>query len=59
MNYFSLKIGYIGLNNETPYGVMKFLQVAEKFPHNLKILSVQLVWVILSPLREAFSAFSP
>ncbi|XP_031250946.1 uncharacterized protein LOC116108850 isoform X2 [Pistacia vera] len=35
------KIRYIGLSNETPYGVMMFLRFAEKVPHYPKILSVQ------------------
>ncbi|XP_021906670.1 uncharacterized protein LOC110821221 isoform X2 [Carica papaya] len=35
------KVRYIGLSNETPYGVMKFLQVAEKVACYPKIVSVQ------------------
>ncbi|GAV79054.1 Aldo_ket_red domain-containing protein [Cephalotus follicularis] len=35
------KIRYIGLSNETPYGVMKFLQVAEKAAGLPRIVSVQ------------------
>ncbi|KAI4319441.1 hypothetical protein MLD38_033038 [Melastoma candidum] len=35
------KIRYVGLSNETPYGIMKFLHVAEKVAPNLKIISVQ------------------
>ncbi|XP_044491901.1 protein tas-like isoform X3 [Mangifera indica] len=35
------KIRYIGLSNETPYGVMTFLRVAEKVPQYPKILTVQ------------------
>ncbi|KAJ1426200.1 NADP-dependent oxidoreductase domain [Sesbania bispinosa] len=35
------KIRYIGLSNETPYGVMKFIQVAEKFASYPKIISLQ------------------
>ncbi|WVZ24046.1 hypothetical protein V8G54_002590 [Vigna mungo] len=34
-------IRYIGLSNETPYGLMKFIQVAEKYASHLKIVSVQ------------------
>ncbi|XP_044491904.1 protein tas-like isoform X5 [Mangifera indica] len=34
-------IRYIGLSNETPYGVMTFLRVAEKVPQYPKILTVQ------------------
>lgn len=34
-------IRYIGLSNETPYGVMKFLQVAESGPGYPRIISVQ------------------
>ncbi|GFZ19497.1 hypothetical protein Acr_28g0002020 [Actinidia rufa] len=37
------KIRYISLSNETPYGVMKFLQVAERGLGRPKIVSVQ-VW---------------
>lgn len=35
------KIRYIGLSNETPYGVMKFIQAAEKFASYPKIVSLQ------------------
>ncbi|GKU86710.1 hypothetical protein SLEP1_g1199 [Rubroshorea leprosula] len=35
------KIRYIGLSNETPYGVMKFLHVAEKDDRYPKIVSLQ------------------
>ncbi|CAM8963223.1 unnamed protein product [Rhodiola kirilowii] len=35
------KIRYIGLSNETPYGVMKFLQASEKVLHHSRIVSVQ------------------
>ncbi|KAM7275554.1 hypothetical protein ACFE04_017420 [Oxalis oulophora] len=35
------KIRYIGLSNETPYGVMKFLQMAEKYAGNCRIVSLQ------------------
>ncbi|GFZ04658.1 hypothetical protein Acr_17g0002300 [Actinidia rufa] len=35
------KIRYIGLSNETPYGVLKFLQVAERDLGRPKIVSVQ------------------
>ncbi|OIW17938.1 hypothetical protein TanjilG_17774 [Lupinus angustifolius] len=35
------KIRYVGLSNETPYGVMKFIQVAEKFACSPKIVSLQ------------------
>ncbi|KAK6120107.1 hypothetical protein DH2020_046143 [Rehmannia glutinosa] len=35
------KIRYIGLSNETPYGLMKFLRVAEDFFVNTRIASVQ------------------
>ncbi|KAK4263326.1 hypothetical protein QN277_028756 [Acacia crassicarpa] len=35
------KIRYIGLSNETPYGVMKFIQVAEKSPCHPRIVSLQ------------------
>lgn len=35
------KIRYVGLSNETPYGLMKFLQVAERGTCHSKIVSVQ------------------
>lgn len=35
------KIRYVGLSNETPYGVMKFLQVAGDGSCNPRIVSVQ------------------
>lgn len=35
------KIRYIGVSNETPYGVMKFSQVADRVAHYPKIVSVQ------------------
>uniref|UniRef100_A0A7N0TSG2 NADP-dependent oxidoreductase domain-containing protein n=1 Tax=Kalanchoe fedtschenkoi TaxID=63787 RepID=A0A7N0TSG2_KALFE len=35
------KIRYIGLSNETTYGVMKFLQAAEKVSYHPRIVSVQ------------------
>lgn len=35
------KIRYIGLSNETPYGLMKFIQVAEKNSSYPKIVSLQ------------------
>ncbi|KAK7845164.1 histone h2ax [Quercus suber] len=35
------KIRYVGLSNETPYGVMKFIQIAERVPGHPKIVSVQ------------------
>ncbi|KAJ8759756.1 hypothetical protein K2173_009857 [Erythroxylum novogranatense] len=35
------KIRYIGLSNETPYGVMKFLQIAERASRYPKIISIQ------------------
>ncbi|XP_072976040.1 uncharacterized protein [Typha angustifolia] len=35
------KIRYIGLSNETPYGVMKFLQLARNFQLDSKIVSLQ------------------
>ncbi|MBA0741540.1 hypothetical protein Gogos_014685 [Gossypium gossypioides] len=37
------KIRYIGLSNETPYGVMKFLHFAENNVRYPKIISVQVV----------------
>jgi len=40
-----LQIRYIGLSNETPYGLMKFIQVAEKYASHLKIVSLQ-VWLL-------------
>ncbi|KAL8151431.1 hypothetical protein V2J09_021239 [Rumex salicifolius] len=41
------KIRYIGLSNETPYGVMKFQQVAEKVETFQKIISVQNAYSLL------------
>lgn len=35
------KIRYVGLSNETPYGVMKFLHAAEKALNRPRIVSVQ------------------
>ncbi|XXG54290.1 hypothetical protein AAC387_Pa03g2212 [Persea americana] len=35
------KIRYVGLSNETPYGVMKFLQLAKDIGHYRNIVSVQ------------------
>ncbi|XP_058082736.1 uncharacterized protein LOC131230785 isoform X2 [Magnolia sinica] len=35
------KIRYVGLSNETPYGVMKFLQLANDVVHYPRIVSVQ------------------
>ncbi|MCD9559490.1 hypothetical protein HAX54_017451 [Datura stramonium] len=35
------KIRYIGLSNETPYGIMKFQQLAKSRAGNLRIVSVQ------------------
>ncbi|OMP06610.1 Aldo/keto reductase [Corchorus olitorius] len=37
------KIRYIGLSNETPYGVMKFLHIAENNARYPKIVCVQVV----------------
>ncbi|CAL8073753.1 unnamed protein product [Prunus armeniaca] len=36
---YSGKIKYVGLSNETPYGVMKFVQVAERSTRHPKIVS--------------------
>ncbi|KAI6674698.1 hypothetical protein NL676_002604 [Syzygium grande] len=41
------KIRYVGLSNETPYGVMKFLHVAERVPSYPKIVSVQNCYSLL------------
>lgn len=38
------KIRYIGLSNETPYGIMKFLQVAESGTGYHRIVSVQVLY---------------
>ncbi|KAI4301323.1 hypothetical protein L6164_034611 [Bauhinia variegata] len=35
------KIRYFGLSNETPYGLMKFIQIAEKVARYPKIISLQ------------------
>ena len=39
-----MQIRYVGLSNETPYGIMKFVQEAERDPRNPKIISVQVVY---------------
>ncbi|CAK9135844.1 unnamed protein product [Ilex paraguariensis] len=39
--YNCLLIRYLGLSNETPYGMMKFLQVAETDSQSPRIVSVQ------------------
>jgi len=45
------KVRYIGLSNETPWGVMKFLQLAEKF--NLpRVVSVQNPYSLLNRTFE-------
>lgn len=42
-----MQIRYVGLSNETPYGVMKFIQVAEKFACYPKIVSLQVRHLLL------------
>ncbi|GAB2213530.1 hypothetical protein Droror1_Dr00017838 [Drosera rotundifolia] len=42
------KIRFIGLSNESPYGMMKFLQVAEKLYGHHKIVSLQNSYNLLS-----------
>lgn len=37
------QIRYIGLSNETPYGVMKFAHTGERFPHFPKLVSLQVL----------------
>ncbi|KAI7745175.1 hypothetical protein M8C21_019169, partial [Ambrosia artemisiifolia] len=41
------KIRFIGVSNETPYGVMKFLQAAENNPAYPRIISVQNAYNLL------------
>lgn len=41
------KIRYIGLSNETPYGIMKFQQIAKSRAGNLQIVSVQNAYNLL------------
>ncbi|XP_042053583.1 protein tas-like [Salvia splendens] len=41
------KIRYIGLSNETPYGLMKFLHVAEGLSRNPRVVSVQNAYNLL------------
>ncbi|XP_048138958.1 protein tas-like isoform X7 [Rhodamnia argentea] len=41
------KIRYVGLSNETPYGVMKFLHVAKRVPSYPKVVSVQNCYSLL------------
>lgn len=38
---FCLQIRYVGLSNETPYGVVKFVQAAQRDSCLPKIISVQ------------------
>lgn len=38
------KIRYVGLSNETPYGLMKFLQIAESTRQFSRIVSVQVLY---------------
>ncbi|GAB2281425.1 hypothetical protein Dimus_016016 [Dionaea muscipula] len=47
------KIRCIGLSNETPYGVMKFLQVAEKVDGHPKIISVQNSYSLLCRIFDS------
>lgn len=37
------QIRYIGLSNETPYGVMKFAHIGERYPHVPKVVSLQVL----------------
>lgn len=53
-NTFCLQIRYIGLSNETPYGLMKFIQVAEKYASHLKIVSLQVLSLITVELLLYF-----
>ncbi|KAB2616174.1 aldo-keto reductase-like [Pyrus ussuriensis x Pyrus communis] len=56
------KIRYVGLSNETPYGVMKFVQVAERSTCRPKIVSLQVVYLmefILSLKWISLLAYSP
>ncbi|KAJ3676837.1 hypothetical protein LUZ60_002561 [Juncus effusus] len=41
------KIRYIGLSNETPYGLMKFLQLSKDFQLRSKILTIQNAYHLL------------
>ncbi|KAJ8453224.1 hypothetical protein Cgig2_008108 [Carnegiea gigantea] len=43
------KIRYIGLSNETPYGVMKFVQAADKVDGLSKIVSLQVAPALAAP----------
>lgn len=38
-----MQIRYVGLSNETPYGLMKFLQVSENESCYPRIISVQVL----------------
>lgn len=49
-----MQIRYVGLSNETPYGLMKFLQVSENESCYPRIISVQ---VLVLKLRVCFSLF--
>ncbi|XP_008224225.2 PREDICTED: protein tas-like isoform X2 [Prunus mume] len=49
---YSGKSKYVGLSNETPYGVMKFVQVAERSTRHPKIVSGLLCQTFDSGLAE-------
>ncbi|RXI02674.1 hypothetical protein DVH24_002752 [Malus domestica] len=42
-----IRVRYVGLSNETPYGVMKFVQVAERSTCRPKIVSLQNAYNLL------------
>ena len=44
-NILCFQIRYIGLSNETPYGVMKFAHINERYPHIPKVVSLQVLEV--------------
>ncbi|XP_059069884.1 uncharacterized protein LOC131053546 isoform X6 [Cryptomeria japonica] len=41
------KIRYVGVSNETPYGVMEFCRLAQLVPHYPRIVSIQNVYNLL------------
>lgn len=53
-----MQIRYIGLSNETPYGVMKFIQVTEKFACYPKIVSLQVLSLASRQLIPLFLFYS-
>lgn len=53
------KIRYFGLSNETPYGVMKFLQAAERVAGYPKMISVQVLYGSILVLNKLIQLALP